>query len=375
MKYVDEYRDSGLARQYLNEITGIARKKWTIMEVCGGQTHTIVRTGIDQILPANVALLHGPGCPVCVTPAEYIDKAIEIARQEDVILCSFGDILRVPGSTGDLLSAKAKSGDIRVVYSPLDSLVLACENPERQVVFFAIGFETTAPATALALKQAKHLGLTNYSMLVAHFLIPPAMEAILADPACRVQGFIAAGHVCTVTGYADYEQIAARYATPFVVTGFETLDILQGIHMLIMQLENGRSEVQNQYSRAVRRYGNPHAKNVINEVFRVADRNWRGIGQIASSGLVLADSYADYDAEKRFELRNWVSEERSDCISGSILQGKSKPHQCPSFALECTPEHPLGATMVSSEGACAAYYRWGRQNNPNSQEKNGDEAR
>jgi hydrogenase expression/formation protein HypD len=361
MKYVDEYRDSDLARQYLNEIAGIAQQKWTIMEVCGGQTHTIIRTGIDQMLPANVTLLHGPGCPVCVTPAEYIDKAIEIARQEDVILCSFGDILRVPGSAGDLFSAKAEGGDIRVVYSPLDSLALACENPERQVVFFAIGFETTAPTTALALKQAKHLRLTNYSMLVAHFLIPPAMEAILADPACGVQGFIAAGHVCTVTGFVDYEQIAARYATPFVVTGFETLDILQGIHMLILQLENGTAEVQNQYSRVVRRDGNPHARSVISEVFRVTDRNWRGIGQIANSGLALADSFADYDAEKRFELRNCVGKERTDCISGSILQGKSKPHQCPSFAHDCTPEHPLGATMVSSEGACAAYYRWGRQ--------------
>ncbi len=370
MKFVDEYRDADATRQFLREIDRIVRRPWTIMEVCGGQTHTIIRTGIDRMLPARITLLHGPGCPVCVTPAGYIDKAIAIAGHDDVILCSFGDIMRVPGSNGDLLSTKAQGGDIRTVYSPLDSIRIARENPRRQVVFFAIGFETTAPATALAIKQAKHLGLSNYSVLVAHFLIPPAMEVILADPASVVHGFIAAGHVCTVTGYADYERITTAYHTPIVVTGFEPLDIVQGICMLIRQLEQGRAEVSNQYSRVVRREGNTSARMTINEVFQVVDRKWRGIGEIADSGLALTGPYAEYDAEKRFELPNSDGQEQMGCISGGILQGKHKPHQCPHFARECTPEHPLGATMVSSEGACAAYHRWWRFKSPSPTEEN-----
>jgi hydrogenase expression/formation protein HypD len=336
----------------------LATREWTIMEVCGGQTHSIVKFGIDELLPKQITLVHGPGCPVCVTPLELIEKAIEIASRPGVIFCSFGDMLRVPGNSKDLLSVKAEGGDVRIVYSPLDALRLARENPERQVVFFAVGFETTAPANAMAVFQAHQQKVRNFSILVSHVLVPPAMEAILSSPANRVQGFLAAGHVCTVMGYKEYEPIAKKYNVPIVVTGFEPLDILQGVHMCIRQLENGRAEVENQYLRAVQRQGNKAAQNLIQEVFRVVHRKWRGLGQIEQSGLGLQDPFADFDAERRFGVADQTFEEASECMSGLVLQGVKKPYECSAFGSRCTPEHPLGATMVSSEGACAAYYRY-----------------
>jgi hydrogenase expression/formation protein HypD len=360
MKYIDEYRDAAAARRLAAAIARRVTRPWTIMEVCGGQTHTIVRYGIDELLPPGIELVHGPGCPVCVTPLELIDRAVAIAARPDVIFCSFGDMLRVPGSRRDLFAVKAAGGDVRVVYSPLDCLRMAEVNPARTVVFFAVGFETTAPANAMAVRQAKRLGLTNFAVLVSHVLVPPAMTAILSSPANRVQGFLAAGHVCTVMGYEEYEALAERFAVPIVVTGFEPLDLLEGVYRCVRMLEQGRSGVDNQYTRAVRREGNAAARRLIGEVFEVTDRAWRGIGTIPRSGFRLAPAYGDFDADRRFAVEGVRAAESKVCISGLILQGLKKPHECPAFGKTCTPENPLGATMVSSEGACAAYYNYGR---------------
>jgi len=358
MKFVDEYRDPRLAQELAEAIRRTVTRPWTIMEICGGQTHAIVRFGIDRLLPPTVRLVHGPGCPVCVTPVELIDKAIAIARRPGVIFCSFGDMLRVPGTTGDLLSAKAEGADVRIVYSPLDALELARRHPDREVVFFAVGFETTAPANAMAVYQAKRMGIRNFSILCAHVLVPPAIEAILSAPGNRVQGFLAAGHVCAVMGYTEYEPLARKYRVPIVVTGFEPLDILQGIYMVVRQLEEGRAEVENQYTRAVRREGNQQAQALIREVFQVVHRKWRGMGPIPRSGLGLREPYLEYDAERKFQVADMSAEEASECIAGLILQGQARPTDCPAFGVRCTPERPLGAPMVSSEGACAAYYRY-----------------
>jgi hydrogenase expression/formation protein HypD len=360
MKFVDEYRDPDAAVRYARALGRITTRTWTIMEVCGGQTHAIVKFGVDELLPPSLTLVHGPGCPVCVTPVELIEKALEIASRPDVIFCSFGDMLRVPGRSKDLLTIKAEGGDVRIVYSPLDALGIARENPAREVVFFAVGFETTAPANAMAVFQAAQQNLENFSLLVSHVLVPPAMEAILSSPSNLVQGFLAAGHVCTVMGYTEYEPVARKYRVPVVVTGFEPIDILQGIYMCILQLEEGRAEVENQYSRSVRREGNRPAQELIRQVFRVVPRKWRGIGEIPHSGLGLQPRYAAFDAESRFGVADRTVEESSECISGTILKGLKKPFECPAFGTRCTPEHPLGATMVSSEGACAAYYRYRR---------------
>jgi hydrogenase expression/formation protein HypD len=360
MKFLDEYRNGELAQQFAREIHRITTKPWNIMEICGGQTHAIVKFGIDELLPKKITLIHGPGCPVCVTPLEMIDKALEIAARPEVIFTSFGDMLRVPGSTTDLLSVKAGGGDVRIVYSPLDAVKFAEQNPAKEIVFFGVGFETTAPATALAIYQAAQKKLRNFSMLISHVLVPPAMEAILSSPNCRVQGFLAAGHVCAVMGYEEYFSIAKKYRVPIVVTGFEPLDILQGVLMTVQQLESGRAEVENQYSRAVRREGNQPAQDLIKKVYQIVPRKWRGVGEIPQSGLGLGDEYAAFDAEKKFGVADHHVEESADCQSGLVLQGQIKPHECPAFGEKCTPEHPLGATMVSSEGACAAYYRYRR---------------
>jgi hydrogenase expression/formation protein HypD len=360
VKFVDEYRDGGLARKLADELEAVTTRPWALMEVCGGQTHAIVKFGIDELLPEGVELIHGPGCPVCVTPIELIDKALEIAAKPGVVFCSFGDMLRVPGSHEDLLTVKARGGDVRMVYSPLDAVKLAREHPDREVVFFAVGFETTAPANAMAVFQARQEGLRNFSLLVSHVLVPPAIEAILSAPANRVQGFLAAGHVCTVMGCREYEPLAARFHVPIVVTGFEPLDVLRGIHQCLQQLESGRAEVFNAYARTVRRDGNPAAQRMVREVFQVVDRKWRGIGEIPRSGWGLAPAFAEFDAARRFGVADQTAEEPADCLSGLILQGVRKPHECPAFGTRCTPEHPLGATMVSNEGACAAYYRYRR---------------
>lgn len=358
MKYLDEYRDARKVKEMAGLIRRAAKNCWTLMEICGGQTHAILRFGIDELLPKNITLVHGPGCPVCVTPIELIDKAIEIAQRPEVIFCSFGDMLRVPGSRKDLFYAKSQGADVRIVYSPMDAVKLAEARPDKEVVFFAVGFETTAPANGMSVYEAKRLNLTNYSILVSHVLVPPAMEAILSSTDNQVRGFLAAGHVCTVMGYTEYEPLAERYKVPIVVTGFEPLDILQGILMCVRQLEQGRYEVENQYTRSVRREGNETAQRIIRKVFEIVPRKWRGIGQISRSGLGLTGEYKAYDAESRFGVANIVKDESSECISGIILRGLKKPHQCPAFVKRCTPENPLGATMVSSEGACAAYYRY-----------------
>jgi len=360
VKYLDEYRDGRLAGKIVEEIHRIQTQPWVIMEVCGGQTHAIVKFGIDELLPTQITLIHGPGCPVCVTPVELIDKAIEIAARPEVIFCSFGDMLRVPGSTTDLLSVKARGGDVRITYSPLDAVKTAEQHPAREVVFFGVGFKTTAPATAMAVYQAAKKGVKNFSLLVSHVLVPPAIEAVLNSPDCRIQAFLAAGHVCTVMGYEEYVPIAAKYLVPIVVTGFEPLDILQGILMCVQQLQGGRAEVENQYSRSVRKEGNRPAQQLIREVFRVVPRKWRGVGEIPESGLGLSETYAAFDAERKFGVAGLRVEEPSECLSGLVLQGRIKPRECPAFGTRCTPEHPLGATMVSSEGACAAYYRYRR---------------
>jgi hydrogenase expression/formation protein HypD len=361
MKFLDEYRDPELARKLSREIHRITTRLHVIMEVCGGQTHSIVKYGIDEFLPKEITLVHGPGCPVCVTPLELIDKAIEIASLEHVIFCSFGDMLRIPGSKKDLFSVKAEGGDVRIVYSPLDVLNLAKAHPDKQVVFFAIGFETTAPANAMAVHQAKRQGLANFSVLVSHVLVPPAMEAILSSPMNKVQGFLAAGHVCTVMGSSEYESIVRHFGVPIVITGFEPLDILQGLLMCVKQLEEGRAEVENQYARSVRKEGNEDAKKMIEEVFKVVSRKWRGMGEIHRSGLGLRPAYEAFDAEHRFSIKGRSAGESTQCISGLILQGLKKPHECSAFGKKCNPEHPLGATMVSSEGACAGYYRYRRR--------------
>lgn len=360
MKYVEEYRDPVAAQRYAEAIARTVTRPWTLMEICGGQTHTIVKYAIDELLPKEVRLVHGPGCPVCVTPLELIDKALQIAAQPNVIFCSFGDMLRVPGSSSDLFSVKAAGGDVRIVYSPTDAVQIAARNPEKQVVFFAVGFETTAPANAMSVYQAKQMGLRNYSVLVSHVLVPPAMEAILGSPENQVQGFLAAGHVCTVMGYEEYEPIAKKYKVPIVVTGFEPLDLLQGICMCVAQLEEGRFEVENQYARSVRREGNVPAQQLVARVFRVVHRKWRGIGEISHSGLGLAPEFAEFDAETRFGVTGYTAEEDPECISGLVMQGAKKPEECTAYGKRCTPDHPLGAPMVSSEGACAAYYRYRR---------------
>ncbi len=360
MKYVEEYRDPVAAQRYAEAIARTVTRPWTLMEICGGQTHTIVKYGIDELLPKEVRLVHGPGCPVCVTPLELIDKALQIAAQPNVIFCSFGDMLRVPGSSSDLFGVKAAGGDVRIVYSPTDAVQIAAQNPEKQVVFFAVGFETTAPANAMSVYQAKQMGLRNYSVLVSHVLVPPAMEAILGSPENQVQGFLAAGHVCTVMGYEEYEPIAKKYKVPIVVTGFEPLDLLQGICMCVAQLEEGRFEVENQYARSVRREGNVPAQQLVARVFRVVHRKWRGIGEISHSGLGLAPEFAEFDAETRFGVTGYTAEEDPECISGLVMQGAKKPEECTAYGKRCTPDHPLGAPMVSSEGACAAYYRYRR---------------
>ena len=360
MKYVDEFRDPAAARHYADAIRRITTRPWTIMEICGGQTHSIVRHGIDQMLPAGLTLLHGPGCPVCVTPAAMIDAAIAIAQRPEVTFCSFGDMLRVPSESGSLLAVKARGADVRMVYSPLDALAIARERPDREVVFFAIGFETTAPTTAMAVLQAEREELANFSLLVSHILVPPAIEALLSDRSNCVQGFLAAGHVCTIMGYWEYEPIAQHYRIPIVVTGFEPLDLLQGLYLCIRQLEEGRAEVENQYSRSVRRAGNRTAQDALARVFAVQPQRWRGIGEIPASGLGLKSDYASYDALLRFADIAVALERPGECISGEILRGLKKPGECPAFGTRCTPMHPLGATMVSSEGACAAYYRYRR---------------
>ncbi len=360
MRYVVEYRDAGLAGRLAAEIRRVVTRRWTLMEVCGGQTHSIVRHGIDGMLPAGLELIHGPGCPVCVTPMGMIDAAHEIARRRGVILASFGDMLRVPGTRGDLLLAKAEGADVRMVYSPLDAVGMAVRHPEREVVFFGVGFETTAPATALAVKQASERGLRNFSVLVSLVRVPPAMEAILAADDCRVQGFLAAGHVCTVMGVGEYEGMAVRHGVPIVVTGFEPVDILQGILSCVRQLEEGRAEVENQYPRAVRDGGNERARLLMEDVFEVVSRDWRGVGVIPGSGLGLAGRYGGFDAARRFGVRTDGGGGDGECRSGEVLRGRMVPTDCPSFGVRCTPERPLGATMVSSEGACAAYYRYRR---------------
>lgn len=365
MKYVDEFRNPKAVETYSRRIHDITRHSWTIMEVCGGQTHSIVRYGLDRLLPSALTLIHGPGCPVCVTPIELIDAACRLARLPEVILCSFGDMLRVPGSQEDLLTVKAQGGDIRIIYSPLDALTIAGNHPDRQIVLFAVGFETTAPAQAMALLRARRMGLTNLSMIVAHVLVPPAMEAILSSSHNGVQGFLAAGHVCTIMGYQEYEPICRTYQVPIVVTGFEPLDIMEGIYLLVKQLEEGRWAVDNQYTRSVRREGNPEARNIMTDVFEPVDRDWRGLGIISSSGLRIREPFREYDALEKF--RGYLMQEApepaptSECQSGQVLQGLIKPVDCPAFGIRCTPEKPLGAPMVSSEGACAAYYRYRHQ--------------
>ncbi len=361
MKLVEEFRDAATAQRYAIAIRDLVTRPWRLMEVCGGQTHAIVRFGIDQLLPEEVTLIHGPGCPVCVTGLEEIDRALAIAALPQVTLCSFGDMLRVPGSSSDLLAVKARGGDVRVVYSPMDALEVAAREPQREVVFFAVGFETTAPATAMAVLEARRRGIGNFFVLAAHVLVPPAIRAILSSEDCRVDGFLAAGHVCTIMGMDEYRALADEFRVPIVATGFEPLDLLQGIYMCLRQLEEGRAQVENQYERSVRTAGNNAARAAVRQVFEIVPRAWRGLGAIAESGLGLRSEFSRFDARRRFVMAEPVVSEPQECRSGLVLQGKMKPPECPAFATACTPEQPLGATMVSSEGACAAYYRYRRQ--------------
>lgn len=361
MKFLAEYRDTAAVRHWLSELQARITRPWTVMEICGGQTHSFLRFGLDELLPREIGLVHGPGCPVCVTPVELIDKAVAIASRPDVILCSFGDMLRVPGTRDDLFRVKSRGGDVRIVYSPLDAVELAKRHVDRDVVFFAVGFETTAPANAMAVLQAAEAGLKNFSVLVAHVRVPPAIEAILSSPQNCVQGFLAAGHVCTIMGTQEYDRLAERYHTPIVVTGFEPADLFQGLAMCVAQLESGQAHVEIQYSRSVRPEGNMVARSHIEKVFRIVDRKWRGIGVIPQSGLALRDEFREFDAEQRFATSDITAEESPECMAGDVLQGHVKPTACPAFGTRCTPEHPLGAPMVSSEGACAAYYRYRRQ--------------
>jgi hydrogenase expression/formation protein HypD len=360
MRHVDEYRDPASVQTVSRQIHDTAKRPWTLMEVCGGQTHSILKFGLDELLPSTVSLVHGPGCPVCVTPLALIDRAVAIASRPDVLFCSFGDMLRVPGSQTDLLKVKASGGDVRIVYSPLDALRLAREHPEKKVVFFAVGFETTAPANAMAVSRAAAEEVDNFSVLVAHVLVPPALEALLGSDDVAIQGLLAPGHVCAVTGYRDYEPLSERYRVPIVVTGFEPLDLLKGVLATVTQLERGEHRVENQYPRAVVRDGNPQAIRMIEEVFAVSDRSWRGVGEIPKSGYVLAPKYERFDAERVFDVSGLDASEPEECLSGLVLQGRLRPTECPEFGTRCTPEHPLGATMVSSEGACAAYFHYGR---------------
>ncbi|MGD2051943.1 MAG: hydrogenase formation protein HypD [Acidimicrobiia bacterium] len=364
MKYLDEFHDPALARTLLDDLHRITTRPWALMEVCGGQTHSIIRYGIDQLIPDEIEMIHGPGCPVCVTPLEVIDKALAIAARDDVTFCSFGDMLRVPGSSADLFRIKSAGGDVRIVYSPLDAVRIARENPDRQVVFFGIGFETTAPANAMAVHQAKQLDVRNFSMLVSHVLVPPAISAIMDSPVTRVQAFLAAGHVCSVMGYWEYDPLVEKYQVPIVVTGFEPLDVLDGIRRTVVQLEAGRAELENAYPRAVSYEGNKPAQAMLADVFEVTDRAWRGIGVIPQSGWRLSEAYRDFDAEARFDVGDIVVQESAVCRSGEVLQGLIKPNECEAFGTVCTPRNPLGATMVSSEGACAAYYQYRRLDDP-----------
>jgi hydrogenase expression/formation protein HypD len=361
MKYVTEFRDAKLVHGVIEEIKRTLTRPWVLMEICGGQTHSIVRHGLDQLLPSQIELVHGPGCPVCVTPLEQIDRALAIARRPEVIFTSYGDMLRVPGSNLDLFSVRASGGDVRVVYSPLDAVKIAQKNPDRQVVFFAIGFETTAPANVMSVLQAKALGLKNFSVLVSHVRVPPAIRAILGSGSNRVQGFLLAGHVCAVMGYHEYPPLARQFHVPMAITGFEPLDLVNGILKVVRLLEAGRvTEIDNSYSRVVTFDGNQPAQNIINQVFMECDRAWRGIGVIPASGWCLRPDFDDFNAELRFKVGNIQTHESVICIAGKIMQGLKKPHDCPAFGKECNPEHPLGATMVSSEGACSAYYKYGR---------------
>ncbi len=360
MKYLDEYRDGRVARALAAEIAAATTQPWVLMEICGGQTHTIMRYGLDELFPSAIELVHGPGCPVCVTPLETIDKAIALALRPDVTLVSYGDMLRVPGSGSDLLRAKAQGADVRIAYSPVEAVKIAHANPDRKVVFLAIGFETTAPANAMAAWQAKRDGLSNFSMLVSHVLVPPAIRALLANPENRVQGFIAPGHVCTIMGYREYESLVRDFAIPIVVGGFEPVDLLEAILMLVKQLESGETRVENQYVRSVSYQGNVPAQQILKDVFEIADQKWRGIGMIPCSGLKLRPKYAAFDANEIFDLQLITADEPAECISAQVLQGLKKPTDCPAFAIRCTPENPLGAPMVSAEGACAAYYRYRR---------------
>lgn len=360
MKYIDEYRDARIARALAKEIAERATKPWVLMEICGGQTHTIMRYGLDELLPPQIELVHGPGCPVCVTPLETIDKAIALALRSDVTLVSYGDMLRVPGSHSDLFRAKAQGADVRLAYSPLEAVKIARTNRDRKVVFLAIGFETTSPANAMAVWQAKREGLKNFSMLVSHVLVPPAIRALLASRENRVQGFIAPGHVCTVMGFQEYEHLVRDFGIPIVVGGFEPVDLLEAILMLVKQLEHGEARAENQYVRSVTYQGNQPAQQILKEVFQIADQKWRGIGVIPRSGLQLRPEYAAYDANKLFELELITADEPAECISAQVLQGLKKPTDCAAFASRCTPDNPLGAPMVSSEGACAAYYHYRR---------------
>jgi len=362
MKYLDEFRDPVFAKSLSEKIHKITTRPWTIMEICGGQTHSIVKSGLENLLPSSLSIVHGPGCPVCVTPLEMIEKAILIAQQKNIIFASFGDMLRVPGSSSDLLTVKANGGDVRIVYSPLDAVSIAEKNPGKEVVFFAVGFETTAPANAMAVWQAYKKNLKNFSILCSHVLVPPAMEALLSSSLNRVQGFLAAGHVCTVMGYEEYIPLAKKFKVPIVVTGFEPIDILHGTLMLITQLEEGRYDLENQYSRMVKREGNVTAQEMIFNVFEISRRTWRGIGEILQSGYSLKKEFTKYDAENRFDLGKIDVQESPLCIAGEILRGLKKPFECAAFGKKCSPEHPLGAPMVSSEGACAAYYNYKRQN-------------
>ena len=360
MKFLDEYRDAGIARRLLDEIARTVRRPWVLMEICGGQTHTIMRYGLDELLPDGLELVHGPGCPVCVTPLETIDQALQLAARPDVILVSYGDMLRVPGSSTDLLTVKARGGDVRIVYSPTEALKIARQNPDRKVVFLAIGFETTAPANAMAVWQAKQEGIENFSVLVSHVLVPPAIRGLMTSPDCRVNGFIAPGHVCTVMGYEEYQGLVRDFRIPIVVGGFEPIDLLEAVLMLARQLEKGEARVENQYVRSVSYQGNLPAQRIIQLVFEVADQKWRGIGPIPASGLRLREEFGDYDAARLFGLSSIKVEEPAECISAQVLQGLKKPTDCPAFGMRCTPENPLGAPMVSSEGACAAYYNYRR---------------
>jgi hydrogenase expression/formation protein HypD len=360
MKYLSEFRDPELVLKYREKLDELVTKEWTLMEVCGGQTHSLVKNGLLELLPDKVQMIHGPGCPVCVTPLNLIDKAVHLAMEEGVILCSFGDMLRVPGSKMSLLEAKSRGADVRILYSPLEAVQIAKKNPQKEVVFFAVGFETTAPANALSVVHAERKKLNNYSILASHVLVPPAMEAVVNDPLANIDGFLAAGHVCTIMGIHQYYPLVENHGLPIIVTGFEPIDLLQGIYMCLKQLETGEASLENQYARVVQPEGNPEAVKVIERIFEISDREWRGIGVMPNSGYVIREEYKDFDADRKFKIRIEKAEENKSCIAGQVLKGIKKPHDCPEFGKKCTPQNPLGAPMVSSEGACAAYYHFSK---------------